>query len=54
MLVNVQSVNGTLMMYDCVTGLFVAQADTLDDLWDAVDLRFPDMKVILTETKEVK
>jgi len=54
MLVNVQSVNGKLMMYDCVTGIFVAQADTLDDLWDAVDLRFPNMKVILAETKGVK
>jgi len=54
MVVKVQEVQGQLMMYDIVTGLFVAQAETLDDLWKAVDLRFPSKNVILADDPTVE
>jgi len=54
MIVKVQEVQGQLMMYDIVTGLFVAQAETLDDLWKAVDLRFPSKNVILADDPTVQ
>ena len=54
MVVKVEKVEGQLMMYDIVTGLFVAQAKTIDDLWKAVDLRFRSKNVILADDPTVQ
>lgn len=53
-LVYVETIDGTMYMYDALTRAFICQGTTEDELWDCVKAKFPNHNVLLTEEPKVE
>lgn len=51
MLVYIEKINNTFLMYDSISNFFVAQGQDENELWENAKLRCPDMNLILGNVK---